>query len=572
MVKEKKHTTSNKRKDIMNFIMTAVIIVLANFVFSFYFQRFDLTSEKRYTLSSSTRELLKKLDDVVYFKVYLDGDLNPDFTRLRNETKEILDEFRAYSNNQIEYEFINPAENLNKEDVEKIERQLFEKGILPEQIMDRSKKAQKVTQSRVWPGALVTYKGREVPLQLYKRQKGGGFTTEMSVNNSVQELEYGLTNSIRKLQSTRRPEITFIEGHGELDTLRQYDFMRSLGEYYEVNRTEIKGQLEALKGTDLIVISQPDSVFVEKDKFIIDQFIMNGGKVLWMIDPVYLNMDTFRIKQFTLGFSNDLGLEDMLFKYGVRLNPVLIQDINCSTIPVNVGYRPGEENWQPFPWLYSPVVMPEGDHPIIKNLDLIKLDFASTIDTIISRGIKKTILLHTSRYSKVQPTPARVALAMVQFKPRPEQFNQPYLPVACLLEGEFESNYAHRAKISMHDSILKAINFKDHGKATKMIVIADGDIARNELYRGAPMELGFDRYTKQLFANKTFLLNCVNYLLDDEGLLQIRAREVKLRLLDKKKIDKHETKWQMINIGLPLGLIILFGLIQFYIRKRKYSS
>jgi ABC-2 type transport system permease protein len=571
MVKEKKHTTSNKRKDLLNFVMTVSIVILANFVFSFYFQRFDLTSEKRYTLAESTRKLLKDLDDVVYMKIYLQGDLNPDFTRLRNETKEILDEFRAYSNNQIDYEFINPGENPNKEEVNKIEKQLYDKGIIPEQVIDKSKKGQKVTESLLWPGALVTYRGREMPWQIYKKQAGGGFTAEMSINNSVQELEYGITNTIRKLQAPRKPEVTFIEGHDELDTLRQYDFMRSLSEYYEVNRTVINQKLEALDGTDVIVISQPDSAFVEKDKFIIDQFIMRGGKVLWMIDPVYLDMDTFRLKQFTLGFNNDLNLTDMLFKYGVRLNPVLVQDMQCATIPVNVGFTNGEKNYKPFQWLYSPLIMPDIDHPIVKNLDLIKMEFASTIDTVFARGIKKTILLHSSRYSKTQPTPARVALAMVQFKPKESQFNMPYQPVACLLEGEFNSNYENRLPSAiMNDT---AIAFKSHGKKTKMIVIADGDIAKNEFSRkSGPIPLGFDRYTQQTFANKTFLLNCMNYLLDDEGLLQLRAREIKLRLLDKKKIEGKESKWQLINIALPLGVVILFGMIQFYIRKKKYAS
>lgn len=571
MVREKKHTTSNKRKDLLNFVMTVSIVILANFVFSFYFQRFDLTSEKRYTLAESTRKLLKDLDDVVYMKIYLQGDLNPDFTRLRNETKEILDEFRAYSNNQIDYEFINPGENPNKEEVNKIEKQLYDKGIIPEQVIDKSKKGQKVIESLLWPGALVTYRGREMPWQIYKKQAGGGFTAEMSINNSVQELEYGITNTIRKLQAPRKPEVTFIEGHDELDTLRQYDFMRSLSEYYEVNRTIINQKLDALNGTDVIVISQPDSAFVEKDKFIIDQFIMRGGKVLWMIDPVYLDMDTFRLKQFTLGFNNDLNLSDMLFKYGVRLNPVLVQDMQCATIPVNVGFANGEKNYKPFQWLYSPLIMPDIDHPIVKNLDLIKMEFASTIDTVFARGIKKTILLHSSRYSKTQPTPARVALAMVQFKPKESQFTMPYQPVACLLEGEFNSNYENRLPSAiMNDT---AIAFKSHGKKTKMIVIADGDVAKNEFSRkSGPIPLGFDRYTQQTFANKTFLLNCMNYLLDDEGLLQLRAREIKLRLLDKKKIEGKESKWQLINIALPLGVVILFGMIQFYIRKKKYAS
>jgi ABC-2 type transport system permease protein len=556
---------SNKRKDISNFVMMAAIIVLANFVFSFYFKRFDLTSEKRFTLAESTRKLLKNLDDIVYLKVYLEGDLSPGFTRLRNETKEILDEFRAYSNDQVEYEFINPTENPDKEEVYKIEKQLYDKGIVPEQMIESKK--QKTSESLIWPGAIVSYKGRETPLQLFRRPIEIPY--EQALNNSVQELEYGLTNSIRKLQAIKKPEVTFIEGHGELDTLRQYDLMNSLTEYYKVNRVEIKHQLAALKGTDAIVITQPDSAFDEKDKFIIDQFIMRGGKVLWMIDPVFLDMDTLRLKGYTLGFSNDLNLDDMLFKYGVRLNPVLVQDMQCGYIGIDVGFK-GQLKIKLFPWLYNPLIQSDGNHPIVKNLDLIKFQFASTIDTITARGIKKTILLHTSRYTKTQPTPARVAFAMVKFPPNESQFKNANQPVACLLEGEFESVYKNRLK--MQDSALREIQFKDHSVNTKMIVIADGDVAKNDMKDGRPVNLGYDKYMGQTFANKTFLLNCINYLLDDEGLLQLRAREVKLRLLDRKKIANHETKWKMINIALPLGLLIVFGLVQFYLRKRKYSK
>lgn len=567
MVNEKKHTGTNKKRDITNFLMVAAIVVLANFVFSFYFKRFDLTAEKRYTLAPSTMKLLKNLDDVVFFKVYLDGDLNPDFTRLRNETKELLDVFRAYSNNQIEYEFINPLENPNKDETEKIERQLYEKGVIPEEVTDRKNK--KTTKSYIYPAALVTYKGKEIPWQIFKRQLG--ISPEVAINNSVQDLEYGLTNSIRKLQAKGKTEITFLEGHGELDTLRQYDFMRSIGEYYSVSRVAINHNLDALKGSSAIVISQPDSAFDDKDKFIIDQFIMKGGKVLWMIDPVYINYDTLRIKGFTLGLNNDLNLDDMLFKYGVRLNPVLVQDMQCGFLNINVGFKNGQPNFQLFPWLYHPLILSDVDHPVVKNLDLIKFEFLSTLDTVSAKGIKKTILLRSSRYTKTQPTPARIGLAMVKFTPKEDQFHNSYQSVACLLEGSFSSVFSNRLPSAiLNDS---TIAFRDKGVPTKMIVIADGDVAKNDIRPGVgPMALGFDRNTGQTFANKTFLLNCVNYLVDDEGLLQLRAREVKLRLLDKKKIANHETKWQIINIALPLGIIIVFGLIQFYLRKKKYAS
>lgn len=564
---EKKHTGTNKKRDIANFLMVAAIVVLANFVFSFYFKRFDLTAEKRYTLAPSTMKLLKNLDDVVFFKVYLDGDLNPDFTRLRNETKELLDVFRAYSNNQIEYEFINPLENPNKDETEKIERQLYEKGVIPEEVTDRKNK--KTTKSYIYPAALVTYKGKEIPWQIFKRQLG--ISPEVAINNSVQDLEYGLTNSIRKLQAKGKTEITFLEGHGELDTLRQYDFMRSIGEYYSVSRAAINHNLEALKGSSAIVISQPDSAFDDKDKFIIDQFIMKGGKVLWMIDPVYINYDTLRIKGFTLGLNNDLNLDDMLFKYGVRLNPVLVQDMQCGFLNINVGFKNGQPNFQLFPWLYHPLILSDVDHPVVKNLDLIKFEFLSTLDTVSAKGIKKTILLRSSRYTKTQPTPARIGLAMVKFTPKEDQFHNSYQSVACLLEGSFSSVFSNRLPSAiLNDS---TIAFRDKGVPTKMIVIADGDVAKNDIRPGVgPLALGFDRNTGQTFANKTFLLNCINYLVDDEGLLQLRAREVKLRLLDKKKIANHETKWQIINIALPLGIIIVFGLIQFYFRKKKYAS
>jgi ABC-2 type transport system permease protein len=565
VMESKTKNISNKRKDLINFLMMVAIIVMANFVFSFYFKRFDLTSEKRFTLAESTRKLLKNLDDIVYLKVYLEGDLSPGFTRLRNETKEILDEFRAYSNDQVEYEFINPTENPDKEEVYKIEKQLYDKGIIPEQMIESKK--QKTSESLIWPGAIVTYKGRETSLQLFRRPIEIPY--EQAINNSVQELEYGLTNSIRKLQAIKKPEVTFIEGHGELDTLRQYDLMHSLTEYYSVNRVQIDQQLGALKGSDAIVITQPDSAFEEKDKFIIDQFIMNGGKVLWMIDPVYLNMDTFRLKGYTLGFTNELNLDDMLFKYGVRLNPVLVQDMQCAYLGIDVGFK-GQPKIKLFPWLYSPLIQSDANHPIVKNLDLIKFQFASTIDTITTKGIKKTVLLHTSRYTRTQPTPARVALAMVKFPPKESQFKNPNQPVACLLEGEFESVYKNR--LLMQDSALRKIRFRENSVKTKMIVIADGDVAKNDMKDGRPVDLGYDKYMRQTFSNKTFLLNCINYLLDDEGLLQLRAREVKLRLLDRKKIANHETKWKMINIALPLGLLIVFGLIQFYFRKRKYSG
>jgi ABC-2 type transport system permease protein len=563
-----KQKSMRKQKDIIMVLVIVVILFLINFSASFLFRRFDLTTEKRYTLSESTKKLLKSLDDVVYIKVYLQGDFNPNFTRLKNETKEILDEFRAYSNDNLQYELINPLDNPSKEETDKIEKQLYDKGIMPEQIVDRSN--QKISETFIWPGAIVSYKGKETVWQIYKRQLG--YEVEPSINNSVQELEYGLTNAIQKTILLKKPEVLFIEGHDELDTIRGADFMRSLSEYYNVARVKINHKLYALKGADAIVIAQPDSVFDEKDKFIIDQFVMHGGKVLWLIDPVYVNRDTLTTRGFSLGFKNELNLDDILFKYGVRLNPVLVQDLQAARVPVNVGFKQGQPDFQPFVWNYYPLILPSANHPIVKNLDLIRTEYIGTLDTVSAKGVKKTILLQTSRYTKTLPTPVRIMAAQVKLKPQENQYKNSFQNVACLLEGEFSSNYENRiTKAIIEDTIF---DYKAKSKPTKMIIVSDGDIAKNEYQRNTGMiyPVGYDLYSKQQFANKTFLLNCMNYLLDDEGLINLRSREVKLRLLDKKKTATQVAKWKLTNVGLPLLMIILFGMIQYFIRKKKYSS
>ncbi len=557
----------NKRRDITVLLALVGSVIVINFIAHFYFMRFDLTSEKRYTLAPTTRKMLGELKDVVYLKVYLEGSFNPGFSRLRNETKELLDEFRTYSNNNIEYEFINPGDVGTKEDQTSLEKQLYDKGIIPEQVIDRNR--EKTSESLIWPGAIVTYDRKELPWQIYTRQVG--VSPEAAINNAVQELEYSLTNTIRKLQQTKKQEVTFIEGHAELDTLYRYDFMRSLSEYYSVNRVSINEKLKALEGSDAIVITRPDSMFSDKDKFIIDQFIMRGGKILWLVDPVQINQDTFRLKGYTLGLKNELRIDDMLFKYGVRLNPVLVQDLQCAQVPVNIGFKKGQPNFKLFPWIYNPLIMPDLPHPIVRNLDLIKTEFCGTLDTVMAKGITKTILLRTSRYTKLQQTPARIALSMVRFQPNESQFKDSYQPIACLLEGAFSSVFENRLpSVIMKDS---AIAYKMYGKPTKMIVVADGDIARNDFQRGngTVMPLGYDRYSGQTYANRAFLLNAMNYLLDDEGLLQLRAREVKLRLLDRKKIELQKGKWQIINMVLPLGLVLGFGLFQLYYRRRKFT-
>ncbi len=558
---------SNKKRDLTALSLAIIILMLLNFVGSFVFHRFDLTTEKRYTLSDATKKLIGKLNDVVYVKVYLEGEFPAGFKRLRNETKEMLDEFRAYSDNNIEYEFIDPSQNQDQTQQNEVYKQLYNKGLQPTNLEVKADNG--TSQQVLWPGAIVTYNGHEVPWQLLKTQLGQ--SSEGQLNNSIQALEYEFASCIRNLSTAIRPEIGFIEGHDELDTLSVKDITDALGEFYVIKRVKINEKLNALDRFKVIVIAKPDSSFSEKDKFIIDQFVMKGGKILWAIDPLYTSIDSLSKTGYTMALPYDLKLEDMLFRYGVRINPNMILDLQSSAIPVNKAFRGQQPKFELMPWLFSPLIMPTSNHPIVKNLDVIKLDYAASIDTVASKGITKTILLQSSKYSKTIIAPLRVALRMVSVRPDETQFRDSYQPVAVLLEGEFESLYKNRVppKIAA-DS---AIGYKANGIKTKMIVISDGDIIRNDVQHSSnkALPLGFDRYTNQTYGNKNFILNCINYLCDDSGLISVRARELTLRLLDKKKIKIERLKWQLINTLVPLFLILFFGAIYTIRRRRKYS-
>jgi len=557
----------NKKRDLTALTLSILVIVLLNVVASFVFHRFDLTSEKRYTLSDATKNLLGKLDETVYVKVYLEGDFPAGFKRLRDETREMLDEFRTYSNNNIEYEFIDPSENPDKKQQNEVYKQLFDKGLQPTNL--EVKEESGTSQQVIWPGALVSYKGHEAPWQLLKTQLG--VSPEGQLNNSVQALEYEFASTIRSLTTTINNEIGFIEGHGELDTLYVDDIKNALGQFYGLKRVKIDGQLDALDGLAAIVVAKPDTTFSKEDKFVIDQFIMRGGKVLWCIDALETRIDSLARNGRTLAVPYDLGLEEMLFKYGARINQNMVLDLQSSALPVNTAYRGQAPKIELKPWIYSPVILPTQKHPIVKNLDAIKLDFTSSIDFVEAPGIEKTVLLTTSKNSKTINAPVRVDMRIMQFRQEEAQFKNPKQPVAVLLEGEFESVFRNRA---FPPEFLKEYEFKKKGVHNKMIVIADGDVIRNDVQTssGKPYPLGYDKYTNQTFGNKDFILNCVNYLCDDSGLISVRSRELTLRLLDKKKIKTERLKWQLINTCVPLLLVLLYGVIHFIRRKRKYGN
>jgi ABC-2 type transport system permease protein len=560
---------STKSKQIFQLVAWLLILILLNFTGSYFFKRFDLTSEKRYTLNPATVEMLKNLDDEIYVKVYLEGDFNSAFTRLRNETREMLDEFRVYAKKGLNYEFINIYDQKNKGDIESVQRELYNKGIDPTELRIKTGKGEQT--QVLFPGAVIYYKTREGVWQIFNKQDG--IPAEQCVNNSVQNLEYGLSNSIRKIQETIRPRVAFIRGHHELDTSHTRDIYNALNEYYDVEYIRIKKRLKALKPYDAIVLAWPDSVVSEQDKFVIDQYVMNGGKVLWCLEPVYTNYDSLKLKGYTLGLNNNINLDDILFNYGARVNPALVQDMQCGFIPINRGFKGGSADLQMFPWIYKPMVMPQGNHPIVKNLGLIRFEFSGYIDTVGAPGIKKTILLESSKNSRIQAVPARISLSIVGSQLNETKFTNGNKPMAVLLEGSFKSNYQNRLTDTIAND--SAIAFKAKSKPTSMIVIADGDIIKNDFnYQTMSISpLGYDKYMKQEFANKTFLLNCMNYLIDGPELMSVRTREVKLRLLDRKKIGlDNPLKWKMYNVLFPLVILIVSGTVLSSLRRKKFTS
>lgn len=562
---EKKHR-STRRNNIIQLASSLLIVVALNIISSFVFTRFDLTAEKRYSISKATKKMIRELDDIVFVQVYLEGEFPAGFKRLRNATREILDEFRAYSDN-IQYEFINPSDVEKGTNVEETYRMLIEKGLSPTNVQFRTEDAN--SQQIIFPGAIVKYKQRERPVQLLKDQLGMG--AESVINNSIQSLEFNLAAAINGLSQAVKPKIAFIDSYGCLDQNQVVDISVELSDFYNVLRVPLNNKLNSLEGVKTIIIAKPQQAFEEKDKFIIDQFIMNGGNVLWLIDPVFASMDSLQKTDETLGVSQYLNLDDMLFNYGVRLNSNLLMDLKAVPIPITTGYVGNRPQMSMLPWYFFPMVTPISSHPIVKNLNAIKTEFISSIDTVRADGVTKTMLLHTSPYTRVVRTPARISLDIMKTQPDERLYNQPSVPFAVLLEGSFESVFSNRIASEIVES--QEIGFKESSKAAKMIVVADGDIIKNQLGQGGrPLPLGYDRYTGQTYGNKEFILNAVNYLTDDSGLMEARSKDIQLRLLDKTRIDKNRISIQLLNLLLPVILVVVFGVLRHMSRKKRYVS
>jgi len=574
-------TAKARNRDIVGFLIGLGILILINVISGFLYLRLDLTSENRYSLSEPTEELLKNLDDQVYVSVYLEGNFPASFKRLRNETREMLDEFATTSGGNLDFDFVNPSESPDMKERDRVYRNLYDKGLRPTDLEIKDEDG--ISKKIVWPGAIISYGDKETAVQLLKSQFGAA--PEIALNQSIESLEYELAAAIKRITDPKKQKIAIIEGHGELNKFETADAVRSLREFHEVERVAIKGDIRALAKRsfidsstarvvnkyDLIIIADPDSAFSEKDKFIIDQYVMYGGKVMWMIDPVAASMDSLRNKNTLLAIPRDLNLADQHFQYGVRFNQDLVQDLRAAPIPIVSGQYGDQVKTQLYPWLFFPLLISKNNHPINKNIDVVRAQFASTIDLVGNDELKKTVVLSSSEKTKVQRAPTRVSLNMLSYEPPVEQFNKKNLPIGVLVEGSFKSIYTNRMTPNMYTS--GEINYREKGRESMQLFIADGDLIKNR-YNPESNEfyaLGMDKYTKQVYGNKDFFLNAVNYMLDESGIILSNTKSFKIRLLNREMIAQNRLLLQLLNTALPIGLVLIFGLVFGLVRRRKYS-
>jgi len=576
-----KNKVKYKRSAIITLISSLLILIALNIIFSFFYMRIDLTADKRNSLSKSTIKLLKELPDKIFIKVFLEGKNNPaDYQIFAQKTKEILEEFTRYSPN-IEFEIIDPVAGKNQEEINSIYGEFYKKGLYPIPISRED-------YSTTWvvPGAFFTYRSKEYPVTLVVSDPNGKDWLDFS----IQELEYNLVSAIRNITTLFAKKVAFLEGHGELDRMATSWMEWQLKRYYNVERVSINNKINSLRhiylkdsaeatiGTygnkyDVLIVAQPTHPFSDMDKYVIDQFIMNGGKVLWLIDATNVSIDSLQKSDEFFATENYLRLNSLFFKYGVRLNSNLIQDLNCQAIPIfsgMVGNQPQFKFWA-FP--YMPVVVNFTSHPIVRKIKSLKVDFAGTIDFVgTDTEITKTVLATTSEKTKVVPTPSIVTLNVVKTQPNIEEFYRMYEPIAVLVEGKFTS--AFKGILPVGFDTIKEFDFKSESFETRQIFISDGDMIRNYFdFKGKqPYPTGYDHYAKKNYDNADFLLNCVNYLSEDDNLLQIRSKSFKIGTLNPIAVKEKRNFYILLNMIGPLLIISIMATALILVRKARYNK
>jgi ABC-2 type transport system permease protein len=554
---------NNKWFRILGFILALTVL---NLVAQYFYFRLDFTKEKRYTLQLATSGVLQKITKPIVITVYLDGDLPASFKRLKNATSDLLTDYATNSGHDVKFQFVNPIDGLSGADLDSTINNLYRIGIEPTSLNINNDDG--FAQKTIFPMALVEGDGYAYPVKLLQNLDAAG-DYEQNINNSIQNLEYHFTSAIQKINTGKHPRIGFTEGNAELSDQQLSDAITSLSDSYEVGRVNLdvidKGGLDKL---DLLVIAKPQKEFTEAQKYKINYFVMKGGSILWSIDQVGADLDSMGRSSEQLAFNRKLNIDDMLFMYGARINYNLIADANCVEIPLSTGG--GQGQIQMAPWIYYPLLLADTSSNLVKNIDGIRSEFVSTVDTIGVKGLRKTVLLRTSGFNKVYNTPKLLSLQMVADQPDPRDFASVPQATGILLEGKFPSVFLNR---SVPAGNTESYSIPAQSKATKMVVLGDGDLFKNQVSSmdGSSFPLGFDRYSQRTFGNKALLLNLVDYLSNENNLISLRNKEVKIRLLDKAKVKTNKFAWQLINIGLPLLMLILFATFQHYYRRRKYT-
>jgi gliding-associated putative ABC transporter substrate-binding component GldG len=545
----------NKR--LKHILIVAVVLILLNIINQGYYTRIDLTKDKRYTIAKVTEDLINKIDKQLLIKVYLDGDFPSEFKRLQIETRQFLEELSA-KNSQIKIQFIRPDNQREK---------LINAGMIPSQLT--VKEDGKLSNAIIFPWAEILYKNKTSKVSLLPN--GTSQSQEDQLEKAIENLEFSFSNAFYKLQKEKEKKIAILSGNGELSDIQLYSFLSEVKKKYRLAKftldsvtTNPKKTLRDLQQFDLAIIAKPTQAFTENEKLVLDQYIINGGKTLWMIENVQADTDSLYTNGSMLAYPRDLNLTDFFFAYGLRVNATLLQDLYAAKIPLATGNLGNKPQFQNLSWFYHPLVLGNPNHAISKNILPVRLRFANQIDTL-QNNLKKTPLLMSSMLTKKVGTPAIVELNSIANEPKEEEYSTGFQITGLLIEGVFNSMYTNRVKPFNVD------NFRKKSLYNKMVVISDGDIGRNQLQKGKPFDLARDKWTDEQFGNKEFLLNTVDYLLDDNGLIELRNKNIQINLLDKKRAYQEKTYWQFINIALPLLILITFGFTFHYLRKRKYS-
>ena len=554
-------------KPVPALILLLSVIVLLNLISSRYYSRFDLTTDHRFTLTGQSKKVLDAPGSEITVTVFLSGELPAAFKRLKNATADLLADYAALSKTKINVVFEDPLSDVAVDARDTVISQLYALGIEPTTLNIKNENG--FAQKTIFPMAMIVANGRQIPVKLLGNLDASG-NYEENINNSIQNLEYSFTAAFRKVITGDNPRIGFTEGNGELSDLQLSDAIRSLSSTYEVGRVNLdqidKAGLDKLK---VLFITKPQKEFSEAQKYKLNYFIMQGGRVVFSVDQVSADLDSLRGKSEQLAFNKKLNLDDMLFTYGARINYNLLADANCVEIPLAMGG--GAQNQiQLAPWIFYPVLMPATTTKLVKNIDGIRSEFTSTVDTIGVKGVRKTAILYSSPYNKVFQVPTLLSLQMIANQPDPREYSNVPQVAAVLLEGNFSSLFLNRP---LPQGITSAYTNVAASKPGKMIVIGDGDVFKNQVSANdqSPFPLGFDRYTQRNYGNKALLLNIADYLSNDDNLIELRNKDIRIRLLDKEKIRAGKVKWQLINIAIPLLVLIFFGIFQHYYRKHKYA-